>query len=71
MKLGYTIGKNAKIWEILTKLGKFWLFFTKKWFSQNRAVTDFFIKSEARRLKFVVVIPIYDGTGICGTDFQF
>ena len=58
-KLGNFIGNNTKIWEMLTKAIKFWLFFTKTWFSQNHASTDFFFKNKARKLKFVLVVPLY------------
>ena len=47
MKLDDFVGKNTKIWEILTKTGKFWLVFTKMQFSQNHAGTDFFFKNDA------------------------
>ena len=47
MKLGNSIGKKAKVWEILTKSVKYWLCFTKTWFSQNHAGTDIFFKNKA------------------------
>ena len=48
-------GKDIKI---LTKSGKFLLFFTKTHFSQKHAGTlDFFFKNEVRNLKFGVVVP--------------
>ena len=59
MKLGDFIGRNTKIWEILTKSVKFWLFFTKTQFSQNHAATDFFFKNEARKLKFGPGAPLF------------
>ena len=34
--------KKCKIWGILTKSVQCWLFFTKTWFCQNHASTDFF-----------------------------
>ena len=52
MKLDDLVGKNTKILEILTKMYKFWLFFTKMRFSQNQAATDFLFKSDARKMKF-------------------
>ena len=52
MELGDFIGTNAKIREILMESGKFLAFFAKTRFSQNHAITDFFIENEARKLKF-------------------
>ena len=60
IKLGDFIGQNAQIWEILMKLGKFWLIFTKMRFSQIHTDTDFFNKNEAsRKLKFGLEVPLY------------
>ena len=59
MKLDDFVGKNAKIGEILTKTGKFWLVFTKMRFSQNHVGTDFFFKNDARKLKFGPGVPLY------------
>ena len=59
MKLDDYIGVNAKFWEILTKSVKFWLFFTKTWFSQNHAGTLFVFKNEAGKMKFGLVVPQY------------
>ena len=44
MKLGDFIDKNTKVWVILTKLDKFWLFLRKTEFSKNRAGAHFFFK---------------------------
>ena len=40
-------------------MAKFWLFFTKTRFSQNHAGTEFFLKNEARKLKFGPGVPLY------------
>ena len=60
MKLSDFVGKNAKFWELLTKLGKFWLIFTKTRFSQNYACADFLHKNEAMKLKLGLEVPLYD-----------
>ena len=59
MKLGDFVGKNAKIWEILMKLGKFWLLFTKTRFSKNHTGTNSLHKNEARKLKLGIEVPLY------------
>ena len=61
MKLGDSIGKNEKIWEILTKSVKFCRFFTKlkRDFPKTMPVR-FFFKNETRKLKFGLVVPLFD-----------
>ena len=46
--------------EIFDKICQFWRFFTKTQFSQNHAGTLFVFKNEARKLKFGLVVPLYD-----------
>ena len=58
MKVADFIVKNAKNWEILTKTVTFWLFFTKSWFSQIHACTNFFFKNEARKSKFGLLVAV-------------
>ena len=48
------MGNNAKNLKFLTKMVKFWPFFTKTYTG-----TDFFFKSEARKLTFGLVVPLY------------
>ena len=56
MKLGDSIGRNAKIWGILTNWSNFDYFLQKLDFLK---ITDFFFKNEARKLKFGPVVPHY------------
>ena len=59
MKLGNFIGRNAKMWKILTNLSSFGYLLQKRDFLKITQVKIFFFKNEARKLKFGLGVPLY------------
>ena len=69
-KLVDFVSKNAKIWVMLIKTVIFLLFFTKTWFFQNHAGTDFFFINEAKEAEIWSNVTSMWYLKICGTDFR-
>ena len=57
--IGAFIDKDTKSWEILTKWGKFWVFFHKNMFYQSQPGTDICYKNESRKLWLGLDVLLY------------